>query len=379
MKRPRLWSAPAISPAASPEPAKMSPRAGPTMAEPVSCGDHQPAPRRAIGERRFDEDRRAEAVDQAVDGEAPAFGQRHLGGGDWPERRILDRRLAEEDEGAVTRHQSRGLGMVVGKPRADGAHGGAALLERAHRDQLAADRSVGVAGLGGIGDAHLAAFQKAEAGRALDMDVEGIDRVGDPGDLEPLPSERAALFDLAAVEIGHQPLRRLPGEAVAGLDARRRIVRVDLDEVGRRRIERGAEFGRGLPGARRGGAADLIPELPVLVGDHRPPALHAASRGESRMKRPRLWSAPAISPAASPEPVKMSPRAGPTIAEPVSCGDHQAAPRRAVGERRFDEDRRAEAVDQAVDGEAPAFRQRAPWRRRRARAPDPRPAPRGRR
>ena len=83
---------------------------------------------------------------------------------------------------------------VFGEPRPDGAHGGAAFRQRPHRDQLAADRGVGVAGLGGIGDAHLAAFDEAEAGRALDVDVEGIDRIGDIGDLEPLPAERAALL-----------------------------------------------------------------------------------------------------------------------------------------------------------------------------------------
>ena len=77
------------------------------------------------------------------------------------------------------------------------------------------------------------------------MDVEGIDRIGQPRDLEPLAAERAAEFDLAAVEIGNQPLRRLPGEAEAGLDAGRRVVRIDLDEIGGRGVERRPELAEG--------------------------------------------------------------------------------------------------------------------------------------
>ena len=102
-------------------------------------GDHQPAPWGAIGEGCFDEDRRTEAVDEPVHREAPALRKRHLGRGDRAEGGIRDRRFAEEDEGVVPGHQGRRLVRVVGQPRADGAHRRAALRQRPHRDQLAAD------------------------------------------------------------------------------------------------------------------------------------------------------------------------------------------------------------------------------------------------
>src|SRR5690606_705300 len=70
---------------------------------------------------------------------------------------------------------------------------------------------------------------------------------------------------------------------------------------------------------RRGGLADEVPEPPLLVRQRPPPARHRApSLGRSTTKRAGDAILPASSPASSPEPKKMSPRAGPTIAEPVS-------------------------------------------------------------
>ena len=88
-KRPDDCIAPATAPASSPEPKKMSPRAGPTMARAGVLGDQQAAERRAAArERGLDPDRRMEAVDQAVDGEAATGGERHLRGGNRSERRV---------------------------------------------------------------------------------------------------------------------------------------------------------------------------------------------------------------------------------------------------------------------------------------------------
>ena len=92
--RPRLRTTPAISPAASPDPAKRSPRAGPTIAEPVSWATISrrngpppnavsAAPRRRTGCRR---------CGSAGRRRSPARRQRHLGRGDRAQRGVVDRR-----------------------------------------------------------------------------------------------------------------------------------------------------------------------------------------------------------------------------------------------------------------------------------------------
>ncbi len=94
-----------------------------------------------------------------------------------------------------------------------------------------------MAALGGIGDPHLAAALEAQPGGALDMDEEGVDRVGEPSDLEPPAVKRAAL-DRAAVEERHEAPRSPPGEAVAGLYSGRGMIGIDFDQVRRGSVER---------------------------------------------------------------------------------------------------------------------------------------------
>ncbi|EGE58229.1 hypothetical protein RHECNPAF_3340025 [Rhizobium etli CNPAF512] len=88
--------------------------------------------------------------------------------------------------------------------------------------------------------------------------------------------------------------------------------------------EEGIEFTQltRLAGHRPGAAGHLAPEdsligaeLAILGHQSNRPA---AALGMRMAKSAALRTVPARSPARSPEPVKMSPRAGPTIAEPVS-------------------------------------------------------------
>src|SRR5436309_1896228 len=66
-------------------------------------------------------------------------------------------------------------------------------------EQQPADWYIGLAVAAIITDAQDAAFLQAHPPRALDFQEEGIDRVVDPDQLKPLPTQRAIL-DLAPAE-----------------------------------------------------------------------------------------------------------------------------------------------------------------------------------
>ena len=55
---------------------------------------------------------------------------------------------------------------------------------------------------------------RRDARRALDVDEEGVDRIGEPDELQAAAGERARL-DRAAVGIFGEPVGRRPGEAEA--------------------------------------------------------------------------------------------------------------------------------------------------------------------
>ncbi len=99
-----------------------------------------------------------------------------------------------------------------------------------------------------------------------------------------------------------------------------------LGSWGRRSGRRRFRDRRGAFRQRVDGLDNLGPQR-QLVGGGRAFALRhrRRSRGMSTTKRPRARMPPAMAPAASPEPKKTSPRAGPMIAEPVSCAHHQPA------------------------------------------------------
>ena len=143
----------------------------------------------------------------------------------------------------------------------------------------------------------------------------------------------------------------------------------------------GDDLGRRLGAKRRGGAADLIPELPVLLGDQR-----AGGPASCGLPRPEDDEAAAALERAGDLAGRVAGAEEDVAARRADNGragvlrDHQPAPWRAVGGSVVvDEDRRAEAVDQAIDGEAPAFRERDLGGSDRAERRDPRPAPRERR
>ena len=75
--------------------------------------------------------------------------------------------------------------------------------ERAARDQLAADRDVGVTVLRRVADAQVGAVGELDAAGALNVEKERVDRVVDPEQLEAAPVERARLH-AGAVGERHQ-------------------------------------------------------------------------------------------------------------------------------------------------------------------------------
>ena len=68
----------------------MSPRAGPTIAEPVSCAIIRRRNGAPSGSVVSTQTGVWNVWSSAVDGEAAPGGERHLRGGDRPERRIVD-------------------------------------------------------------------------------------------------------------------------------------------------------------------------------------------------------------------------------------------------------------------------------------------------
>src|SRR5690606_18295948 len=126
------------------------------------------------------------------------------------------------------------------------------------------------------------------------------------------------------------PVEAMGGRPVLPCRRRRR------DRAGARRLSRRFQHHRELVRRRL-----VMLDRPALHGRHRPrhPApqdailggerlvaaaaahdtLPASARGSSAKKRAGWRTTPAISPAALPEPAKRSPRAGPTMADPVSC------------------------------------------------------------
>ena len=77
-------------------------------------------------------------------------------------------------------------------------HRGAARRKDAALAQQPPDRDIFAAVLIVVADAHDASVGQSDPARALDLEEEQFDRVGRPGEFQPLAGERAVL-DLGAV------------------------------------------------------------------------------------------------------------------------------------------------------------------------------------
>ncbi len=124
-KRPLDCMAPAIAPASSPLPKKISPRPGPTMAEPVSCATRRCRNGRRAGRIRhirLDPDRRMKCVQSPVDREAASRREKDPGRTRRSGCRIGRLHLAEENEGSVGLHHGARVRRMRGKPGTDGLH-----------------------------------------------------------------------------------------------------------------------------------------------------------------------------------------------------------------------------------------------------------------
>ena len=72
------------------------------------------------------------------------------------------------------------------------------------------------------------------------MDEEGIDRIFDEGQLQPLPFERSVL-DRSTIEVGLDAARSFSREAHLRIPIRRTVRVRDLDKIGRTSINRHAK------------------------------------------------------------------------------------------------------------------------------------------
>ena len=138
----------------------------------------------------------------------------------------------KEDVGPVEPHDAAGLGRVRAQPglqplERHGLHGHVPL-----GDDHPADRGVGLAVAAGIDEPCQRPVRQAQAGGALDLRIEQIDIVTQPGDLEALPGQRP-VHDRRAVGIGHEacgrPARCRKGRVETGA----RFTRGEGLEVGR--------------------------------------------------------------------------------------------------------------------------------------------------
>ena len=112
--------------------------------------------------------------------------------------------------------------------------------ERPVLDQHAADRRVGVAALRRIGHPHGAAVGKRDARGALDVDEEGVDRIGEPDELQAAAGKGAGLDRRAVGIFGEAVRRRSRAKRKPGSRAAGGAGGVDLDEIVGLAVERHA-------------------------------------------------------------------------------------------------------------------------------------------
>src|SRR5271166_1560629 len=145
-------------------------------------------------------------------------------------------------------------------------------------------------------------------------------RLGEAVQVEYAVDRRASARQLTPQPtLDRRQRRRLAGLGIGGRPGGGRRVgrRLRLQRLRRRRQAR--------PAPSRDAARDLGPQRNLLVAEapqtmRRPSLLHGLSpTGKSTVKSPRWRTAPARAPAAPPPPKNRSARAGPTIADPVSC------------------------------------------------------------
>ena len=151
-----LRTTPAISPACI---AGAGEEVAPRRADDRRSGvlrDHQPPERLSVEggqRRRVDEEGRAECVQQPVDRHGTAGRQRHFRRSDRTERRIVDRRVAKEDVGAVLPQDLVDAVRISREPGSYRLHRHLAQRNLADIGEDFSRAGKALAGFGGIGDA----------------------------------------------------------------------------------------------------------------------------------------------------------------------------------------------------------------------------------
>ena len=133
------------------------------------------------------------------------------------------------------------------QPGADGLQRDLVERDLAAVGQHPADRHVGPAVLSGIAHPHHPPVVQQHPAGALDLQHEGIDRVGQPEDAQALVFERARL-DGGAVPVRQQPAALQPADDGLAFQLGREGAEVGLHHVGGRAEQR--RCGRSPPGLR---------------------------------------------------------------------------------------------------------------------------------
>ena len=183
---------------------------------------------------------------------------------------------AEEHEGRIARPQLRGLVGIGRHPLPDALHRHLLGRDAVLLDQETSDRRVRVPVVGIVIDPQRRAVLEPDAGRALDLDRQRLERIPDPADLQLLAIERAGL-DGGAVVIGHQLVllvAAIDGGPVGHLAVRPDRPAVD-QQIGRAPIERDVEF--------RAGKARAVDHRLVIAGEQAPALADAGDRDRTEI------------------------------------------------------------------------------------------------
>ncbi len=134
------------------------------------------------------------------------------------------------------------------EPGADRLHRDIRERHFAALDQDLADRAVGVAVLPRIADTHHVSVGQVDPPGTLNAEKKRVDRIGEPGKLEPLAGERA-VRDRGTVVIGHERRAVEPaGDSVPGI-SRAEFSKIDADQIRRPLVDRHVIARRACPAA----------------------------------------------------------------------------------------------------------------------------------
>ena len=177
-------------------------------------GHHQAAHRIALAVGGLDIDRGAQRQEGRIHRQAAPRRERRALAADG----VGARQLAEEDVARVLLHQRLGLAGMGQEPGPEALQRHLLGGDLAALDQDPADGDIAPAIGRGDADAHALSVGKGDLGRALDGDEEGVDRAGEPDQLEAPPGQGPGIDLRPAIGAGIRGLA-IEGHGIARLGA----------------------------------------------------------------------------------------------------------------------------------------------------------------